>query len=77
MNCIIFDKNPFIVKPWFPKISYEKSSLTIVPIWVKLPRLDVMFWTESTLMNIVGYLGTILKINNATISKTRLCLLDY
>lgn len=31
-----------------------------------------MYWNEMTLKNIVGYLGTVLKIDNATISKTRL-----
>ena len=43
MNGILFDKKPFIVKPWCPNISYEKSSLTSVPVWVKLPALDVMY----------------------------------
>lgn len=32
MNGILFDKKPFIVKPWSPKISYDKASLSSVPV---------------------------------------------
>ena len=46
MKGILFDKKRFIVKPWCPNISYEKSSLTSVPVWVKLPTLDVMYWSD-------------------------------
>lgn len=72
MNDILFDKKPFIVKPWFPNISYEKSSLTSIPVWVKLPHLDVMYWNDCILRKIVGYLGNVLKINNATLTKARM-----
>lgn len=43
MNGILFDKKPFIVKPWYPNISYEKSSLASIPVWVKLPNLDIIY----------------------------------
>ena len=56
MNEILFDKKPFIVKPWYPKISYEKSSFTPISIWVKLPKLHLMYWNEEALRIIVGYL---------------------
>lgn len=49
MNGILFDKKPFIVKPWYPNISYEKSSLTSILVWVKLPNLDVMYWSDCVL----------------------------
>ena len=42
MNGILFDKKPFIVKPWHPKISNEKSSITAVLVWVKLSKLALI-----------------------------------
>lgn len=45
MNRILFDKKPFVVKPWSTSISYEKSSISRIPVWIKLPRLDVRYWT--------------------------------
>lgn len=72
MNGILFDKKPFIVKPWSPYMSYEKASLTSVPVWVKLPALNIRYWSENVLRQIAGYLGVVLKIDNATITKTRL-----
>lgn len=72
MNGILFDKRPFIVKPWCPNISYEKASLTSVPVWVKLPALNVKYWSEHVLNQLAGYLGIVLKIENATLTKTRL-----
>ena len=72
MNGILFDKKPFIVKPWYPNISYEKSSLASIPVWVKLPNLDVIYWTENILKQIVGYLGNVLKVDNATLTKSRM-----
>lgn len=71
-NGIMFDKKPFIVKPWYPNISYEKSSLTSIPVWVKLPNLDIMYWTEHILTQIVGYLGKVLKIDTATLTRSRM-----
>lgn len=32
MNGILFDRKPFVVKPWSTHISFEKSSLTTIPI---------------------------------------------
>lgn len=61
MNGILFNKKPFIVKPWFPKISYDKASLSTVPVWVKLPKLDVVYWTEGALKSIAGTLVRCLK----------------
>lgn len=72
MNGILFDKKPFIFKPWFPKISYDKASLSTVPVWVKLPKLDVRYWSEKDLHSIAGYLGKVLKVDQATLTKSRL-----
>lgn len=72
MNGILYDKKPFIVKPWFSKISYDKASLIMVSVWVKLPKLDVMYWSEGALKSIAGYLVKVLKVDNSTLTKSRL-----
>lgn len=37
-------------------MSYEKNSITTMPTWVKLPKLNVRYWGESTLRKIVATL---------------------
>ena len=39
---------------------------------MKLPALDVMYWSENILKQIAGYLGPVLKVDNATLTKARL-----
>ena len=39
MSGILFDKKPFMVKPWKVKLSLEKEALSTIPIWVHLPAL--------------------------------------
>lgn len=72
INRILFDKKPFIVKPWTSSMSYEKSSITKILIWVKLRRLNVRYWTEDTLRTIVDYLGTLIKVDNPTVTKSKM-----
>ena len=72
INDVLFDKKAFIMKPWFLKILYEKSSFSTIPICVNLPKLDVMYWTERALKTIAGYLGKVLKVDNATLTKIRM-----
>lgn len=57
MNGILFDKKPFIVKPCIPKISYDKASLSTVPVWVNA---------------ITGHLRKVLREDDATLTKSRL-----
>lgn len=33
LNGTLFDKKPFVVRPWTKNMSYEKESLTSIPIW--------------------------------------------
>lgn len=69
---ILFDNKPFIVKPWKPSMSCEKDNLSSLPIWVKFPALDVMYWGEKCLTKIAGMLGTMLKPDGMTSVKGRM-----
>lgn len=40
----IFDKNPVIIKPWTPYVDTKKESFSTVPIWIRLPGLDIKYW---------------------------------
>ena len=42
-NGILFDKKPFIVKLWTKNASYEKESVTTIPVWVRFPGLSMHY----------------------------------
>lgn len=43
-----------------------------VPVLVKLPELALMYWNDTTLRNIVVYLGHLHKVDNAILTKSRM-----
>ena len=65
MNGILFDKKPFIVKPWTPSMSYSKYNLSSLPIWVKFPGFDDRYWGEKSLTKIASMLGPVLRVDGA------------
>lgn len=71
-NDILFDKKSFIVKPWSKNISYEKESITTIPVWVRFPGLSMHYWADKSLKLIVGMLGRVIQIDNATKNKNRM-----
>ena len=72
MSDILLNKKPFIVKSWKVKISLEKEDLATIPIWVHLPALPMEYWGERCIRKIVGLLGNVIKVDNATKNKDRL-----
>lgn len=62
---VIFDRKPFISKPWRVKMSLEKDDLSTIPIWVQLPALPMEYWGERCIRKIEGNLGNVLKVDNA------------
>lgn len=51
---------PFMLKIWSPLFDPEREQLGVRPIWVRIPRLPLQFWTEDVLKCIGNYLGVIL-----------------
>ncbi|KAL2933395.1 Alanine--tRNA ligase [Bienertia sinuspersici] len=49
-----FDLKPLIVKPWTPKFNISKEDIKRVPIWVRLPNLDIKYLGERSLYKIIG-----------------------
>ena len=65
MSGIMFDKKPFIVKPWTPSMSYSKDIIAHLPIWVHFPGLDVRCWEEKSVIKIASLLGSVSKVDAA------------
>lgn len=69
---MLFDKKPFIVKPWTKNASFEKETLNSIPIWVCFPGLGKHYWGERCLRKIAEMLGSVVQIDSATLNKDRL-----
>ena len=72
MSGILFDKKPFVVKPWSSTTSVTKESLKSLLVWVKFPSLLVKYWRKESLSLIAGLLGPVLRIVRATMNYDRL-----
>ena len=53
-------------------MSYEKESLSTIPIWVRFPKLNVKYWGKKSLTKLVGMPGPVLKVDGATSNKERM-----
>lgn len=47
-----FDNKLLIVKAWSPEMEFPKEKLMTVPSWIKLPRLDLKYWSAKGLSRI-------------------------
>ncbi|CAO2817774.1 unnamed protein product [Amaranthus hypochondriacus] len=72
MSGILFDKKPYLVKPWKKNMSYDESALSSAPVWIRFPKLDVAYWGAPCLRKFVGMLGEVLRIDSATINYDKL-----
>ncbi|XP_074288965.1 uncharacterized protein LOC141614110 [Silene latifolia] len=61
-----------VMKRWTPQISKELDSVSRVPVWVTLPDLDPIFWSEKALSKIASKIGTPMYADPVTTNKERL-----
>ncbi|XP_056695032.1 uncharacterized protein [Spinacia oleracea] len=61
-----FDSKPLIIKPWSQDVNCAKETIKTLPIWIKLPGLDVKYWGEKSLYKIAGQIGSPIKVDQAT-----------
>ncbi|XP_056687955.1 uncharacterized protein [Spinacia oleracea] len=71
-NAYFFDKKPLIVKPWSADVNYAKDPVKQVPLWIKLPGLDVKYWGEKSLFKIAGQVGKAIRVDQATKNRDKL-----
>lgn len=48
---------PLLLKQWGPGMKLDVKSLQTLPIWIKLPDLDLQFWTVNMLSRIASMVG--------------------
>ncbi|XP_021843467.1 uncharacterized protein [Spinacia oleracea] len=72
LNRPFFDSKPVVLKPWTQDMDFTKEDLRSIPIWVKLHRLGFMYWGERSLSKIVGKLGVLKRVDNATAKRYKL-----
>ena len=61
-----FDSKPFWVKAWNPNPNLCTEILTSLPIWIRLPDLDLKYWGITSLSKICSSLGIPLKMDKYT-----------
>lgn len=64
-----FDSKPMVIRPWAGDFDILKGVKSI-PIWVKLPRLPLRYWSEKSLNGICNLLGTPLLTDRVTKDRT-------
>ncbi|XP_057529597.1 uncharacterized protein LOC130808151 [Amaranthus tricolor] len=69
---IFFDSKPLIMKPWTPDIDVMKDDVKTVPMWIKLPGLDLKYWGVKALTKICSGVGKFIKPDNPTLDKDKL-----
>lgn len=67
-----FDSKPVIIKPWSEEINYAKDPIKQVPVWIKLPGLEVKYWGEKSLFKIAGQVGQAIRVDQATKNRDKL-----
>ena len=59
------------IKPWEPYFKASKAKLTLVVVWVRLPKLPIEFYVTSMLKEIGSVIGPVLRIDSYIASETR------
>ena len=67
---------------WVPNFDPQRAFLGTTPLWVRLPRLPLDFWSEQVLRRVAAPLGTYIRMDQVTQSLGRLgkkcnCSLDF
>lgn len=53
-------------------MNLAKDPVKTIPIWVKLPGLDVKYWGEKSINKIAGMVGSVIKVDQATLNRDKL-----
>lgn len=54
---IMFDRKPVIIKEWDPNLDLQKESVKRMPVWIRMPGLNLKYWGASTLSKLAGLVG--------------------
>ncbi|KAK9987330.1 hypothetical protein SO802_032281 [Lithocarpus litseifolius] len=59
------------IRPWEPYFKASEDKLSLVVVWVKLPKLPIEFYDREVLKKIGEAIGPVLRIDSYTASKSR------
>ncbi|KAL2931224.1 hypothetical protein RDABS01_036634 [Bienertia sinuspersici] len=68
----LFGKKPLIVEQWHPDLDMSKQEVRSVPVWIRLPSLELKYWGEQTLLELATILGKPIFLDNITKNKEKL-----
>ncbi|XP_009603376.1 uncharacterized protein [Nicotiana tomentosiformis] len=63
--------NPIILKPWTPDFDFTEEFPTVMPLWVKFPKLPMSRWGVGSLSRIASVIGTPIFADECTAKQTR------
>jgi len=65
-----FGNKPFVVKGWNPDLEMSTDNLKSIPLWIRLPNLELKYWGISSLSKIGSLIGIPIKTDQYTKSKS-------
>ncbi|XP_070036263.1 uncharacterized protein [Nicotiana tomentosiformis] len=65
--CSIANK-PIILKSWTPNFNFTKEFPTVMPLWVKFPKLPMSCWGVGSLSRIASVIGTLVFADECTVA---------
>ncbi|KAL2899445.1 hypothetical protein RDABS01_024527 [Bienertia sinuspersici] len=67
-----FYYKPLIMKKRDPDMDLHKENVKTIPIWIRLPNLELKYWGSNCLHKLGDSIGTTLKVDHITLNKERL-----
>ncbi|KAL6549871.1 hypothetical protein OROMI_020359 [Orobanche minor] len=58
--------HPVVLKPWAVDFDFSKEDLNVVVVWIKLPKLPVVFQGKRSLGRIANLIGTPVRMDGCT-----------
>ena len=65
-----FGNKPLVVKGWNADLTMNTDNLKSIPLWIRLPNLELRYWGLSSLSKIGSMIGTPIKTDHYTKSKS-------
>ncbi|XP_071721979.1 uncharacterized protein [Rutidosis leptorrhynchoides] len=69
---LTFNRRLLLLMEWQPSMEFKLIEVTLIPIWVKLPKLPLVFWAPKLLSRVGSVLSKLLMIDQCTMKQTRL-----
>lgn len=68
----MFEGKPMIIKKWEVNLKLDRDLLISLPIWVRMPHLNLSLWDEENICRITSVLGRPIRLDDQTKNLSRL-----